>query len=241
MHHSLKNKRILFLGGSQGIGLAAARAAHAEGAQVLIAARNKEKLDAAVAQIGEDVSTFKVDVTQENSVRDLFDAVRDIDHLIVTAASALISPLHEQKTESLRGLIDSKLIGQTLAVKYGAPRLREGGSIVLSSGIVSRKPLPGASAYAAVGAATEAAARIWALEYAPVRINVVLPGIIDTPAWDLLMPEEAKKEHFAAVAGQLPVGRVGDADDVAQAALFFARSPFITGACLEVDGGHRIV
>ncbi len=241
MNEQLKNQRILFIGGSQGIGLAAAQKAHAAGAQVILAARNPERLRDAASQLGKGVSTLRVDVTDEPALKALFEEVGEFDHLVYTAASALIAPLADQTTRDFRLLIESKLIGQALAVKYGAPRIRAGGSVVLFSGIVSRKPFAGASAYAAVGAATEAAARTWAIEYAPLRINVVVPGIIDTPVWDLVLPPEAKAEHFRQVENQLPVGRVGHADDVASAVMFLMQNPFVNGATVEVDGGHHVI
>jgi len=241
MSDELQGKRVLVIGGSRGIGEAAARVAGEAGCRLLIAGRNEARLSAAAARLGGEVPAFPVDVTDEGQLEGLFEKAGPIDHLVVTAASAVLGPLSDQETEGLRGLLESKVIGQFLAVKYGAPRVREGGSITLCSGIVSRKPLPGAGAYAAAGAAIEAAARVWALEYAPLRINVVVPGIIDTPVWNDLMPEEAKQSHFGGVSAQLPVGRVGRAREVGEAIRFLMTSEFLTGTTLEVDGGHHLV
>ena len=88
--------------------------------------------------------------------------------------------------------------------------------------------------------ATEAAARVWAIEYAPVRINVVVPGIIDTEVWDEILPPDAKRAQFEAIESSLPVGRVGTPDDVAKAVEFLITNDFVTGTAIEIDGGHRI-
>ena len=129
-----------------------------------------------------------------------------------------------------------------LCVHHALPHISPRGSITLFSGTVTQKPLPGATMFAAVGAATEAAGRIWALELAPLRVNTVVPGVIETPAWEALLGSpEAARAQLDAIAESLPVKRVGTADDIAKAVAFLIDNDFVNGASLVVDGGHRLV
>ncbi len=119
--------------------------------------------------------------------------------------------------------------------------MTKAGSITLFSGTVTQNPIPGTSAFAAVGSAIEAAGRIWALEYAPIRINTVVPGIINTPLWEGLVGKEGAAAQLEQVANLLPVKRVGTAADVAKAVAFLIDNSFVNGTTVVVDGGHRLV
>jgi len=237
---TFNDQHVLLIGGSTGIGFATAERLVRRGARVTLASRNQARLQAAGSKLG-GARTETVDVTDEAHVQALFERVGPIDHLVYTAASAYLGPLSATPDARFRELVESKLFGATLVVKHGAPRLRPGGTVTLFSGIVTRKPLPGSSAFAAAGAATEAAARVWAVEYAPIRVNCIVPGIIDTDVWAGLMSPEDKQAHFDAVAQQLPLGRIGRADEVARAVEFLIECGFITGETIAIDGGHQLV
>ena len=138
-----------------------------------------------------------------------------------------------------RALFESKYWGQYHCAKYAAPQLPAQGSMVLFSGWISRKPMAGVSTLAAVDAAIEALGRTLALELAPRRVNVVTPGMINTPLWSARLGATEQKAHFDKVGQSLPVGRAGTPQDVAHAVRFLLENGFTTGAVIDVDGGQR--
>lgn len=238
---SLRGKHVLVTGGSSGIGLAVARTDLAEGAHVTIASRSADKLGRAVADLGGDVEARELDVTNEAAVVRLLAAVGSVHHLVTAASAAVLAPALEMPMAAFRELVDSKLYGQFHVARHAAPHIAPGGSITFFSGTVTQKPIPGGTANAAVGAAAAAMARMLALELAPIRVNAVVPGVIDTPSWDSLVGEKAKPAMLSQIASSLPVRRVGTPDDVAQAVLFLMQCGFADGATVVVDGGHRLV
>jgi NAD(P)-dependent dehydrogenase (short-subunit alcohol dehydrogenase family) len=229
------------VGGSSGMGFAVAEALLAAGARVTIAGRSAERLEAAAARL-DGVRSFAADVTREADVERLFAETGELDHLVVTAAdiAGAYRLISELDVAAARGLVDSKLIAALLLAKHGAPLLAEGGSITFTSGIAAYRPAPKGVMAAAVNAALAGLARALAVELAPLRVNVVSPGWVDTPIWDTLAGA-GKAETLAAMAARLPAGRVGRPEDVAQAVLALVGNTFITGTVLHVDGGHRLV
>ncbi len=179
-------------------------------------------------------------MTREDEVRDFFAGIGTLDHLVTTAASGVTGSFLELDSAAAREVFESKFWGQYLAARYGAPRIEPGGSITMFAGVASEKPLPGLVAYAAVNGAIEGLCRTLALELAPVRVNVVSPGIVMTPAY-AGMSEEERHALFATLAGQLPVRRVGQPGDVAQTVLYLLRNGYTTGTVICVDGGHRLI
>lgn len=236
----LKDKRVVVIGGSSGMGLAVARRAAERGAKVLVASRSVEKLSRAKAEIRGTIGTYPLDVTREEEVERFFSRVGALDHLVTSAAITGMGPFLETPQEKVRALFESKFWGQYRAARHAAPRIAPGGSITFFSGIAGQRPFHGFSAYAAVNGAVEGLCRALALELAPVRVNVVSPGIVDTPAY-AGMDEEERRAFLDSVAKRLPAGRVGDPDDAAEAALFLMLSGFTTGTVLSVDGGGRLV
>lgn len=241
MYESLENKRVVIIGASQGIGLATAEQLSQAGAELVLASRNVEALNEIAKKLPNNTSTYRLDVSVEEDVEQFFETIGTFDHLVIPAAGAAWGTLAESSTDSSRGLVDSKFWGQYFSVKYGTRQISKTGSITLFSGTVSQKPLPGTSAYAAVGSAIEASARVWALEYAPIRINTVVPGIIDTPLWEGLMGKDAAVVTLEQTANILPVQRVGTAKDVAKAVVFLIDNSFVNGTTIVVDGGHRLI
>jgi NAD(P)-dependent dehydrogenase (short-subunit alcohol dehydrogenase family) len=137
-------------------------------------------------------------------------------------------------------VLDTKLLGPWLVAKHAAPGLAADGSITFTSGIAAYRPGPGGTMIASANGALEALARALALELAPIRVNVVSPGWIDTPIWDTLAGT-GKAERLAGMAARLPVGRIGQPVDVANAFMALIRNGFVTGTTVHVDGGHRLV
>ncbi len=230
------DRRIVIVGGSSGIGLATAKLAAAQCARVVIGSRHKDKLDRAVQEIGLGVEAFQVDFTDENSLRRFFEEVGEFDHLATPAASITGGPFLTLDTAIARRTFDSKFWGQYNAAKHGAPRIRDGGSIVLFSGVYGHRPPAGVAPIAAVNGAVEALGRALAVELAPIRVNVVSPGITDTPVWDR-MPPEQKAEVFRQAAEALPLKRIARPEEIAYAVIYLMTNTFTTGTTVYPDGG----
>jgi NAD(P)-dependent dehydrogenase (short-subunit alcohol dehydrogenase family) len=233
------HKRIIIIGGSSGMGLVTAIAATAAGAQVVIASRSRDKLEKARRTIGGDTEVMPLDVMDEAAVQAFFHRVGEFDHLTTPGNVASGGPFLTRDTAAVRADFDSKFWGQYLAAKYGAPSIRPGGSIVLFSGIYSQRPSAGVSGVAAINSAIEGLTRALAVELAPIRVNAVSPGLVDTPIFDG-MPKEAKDEMFQRFAAIAPVKRVGRPEEVAQAVLHLMANSFTTGTTLFVDGGYLL-
>lgn len=236
----LTNKRIVIIGGSSGIGLETAKLAVEQGAEVIIAGRSEEKLQSAKDEIGSGVTAYSLDFTIEQEVQAFFDKIGSLDSLVVTAGIATYGNFLQTETAEARDLFDGKFWGQYHAAKYAAPLLPEDGSITLFSGVIAFKAMEGASALGAVNAAISNLGPSLALELAPIRVNVVSPGIIDTPS-RYGMSEEDRKEFYNSIAEQLPVNRVGQPEDVAEGVIYLLRNGFSTGEVLHVEGGHRLI
>jgi len=231
----LKDRKVLVIGGSSGMGLAIAEAAVREGARVIIAGRSASRLEAAGAKIGTDVRRQAADLTDETSVKSLFTAVGPIDHLAIPGSAVKTGPVKELPLSEAKSTMDSKFFGPYLAVKHA--RINPGGSVILFSGILSRRPDKGSPILAAVNSAVETLGKALAVELAPIRVNVISPGMTrDTGAY-LGMPEKVREAMFSNVARSLPVKRVGYPADIASVAVELMSNGFITGAVIDVDGG----
>lgn len=235
----LKEKRVVVIGGSSGIGLATARMAASEGAAVVIASRSMDKLARAAASIPGQVETISVDIREESSLARLFAAIGEFDHLTTPGGEVAGGPFLDLDLREARQAFDSKFWGQYMAARHAAPRIRSGGSITLISGSNSQRPLAQAAVRAAVNNAVEGLARALAVELTPLRVNAVSPGLVDTPLHDQL-PKERKDAFFQAVAASLPLKRVGTAEEIAHAILHLMTNGYTTGSTLFVDGGYTL-
>jgi NAD(P)-dependent dehydrogenase (short-subunit alcohol dehydrogenase family) len=231
----LAGKKIVVVGGSSGIGLATAEIAKRAGADVVIASRNAERLKAAAEKI--DATAVATDVTQDDSVAALFRATGPVDHVVVTAAQLRTGPFKTVAMEDVRATMEGKFWGAWRVAR--AAEIRAGGSLTLVSGFLSIRPRPNSAIVGAANGALESLTRGLALELAPVRVNCVSPGIIDTPI-RAAMPEAARKEMLAKAAAALPVGRVGLGEDIAQQILAFMTNGFATGSIVYLDGGALV-
>ncbi|MEO0360950.1 MAG: SDR family oxidoreductase [Pseudomonadota bacterium] len=234
----LKEKHVVVVGGGSGIGRAVATAAREAGARVTISSRDRAKLDRAAAEIGAAVAP--VDMTDADAVAAWAEGLGPIDHLIVSASSAARGPFAELDISAVKAMFDAKFFGPYAVAKAALPKMREGGSITFFSGVLSRRPGTGASGLAAVNAAVEGLSRALAKELGPkLRVNTISPGLTRSDAY-AAMPEDARAKMYADVGAALPVGRVGEVEDVAAATLALATNGFVTGVVFDVDGGHMV-
>jgi NAD(P)-dependent dehydrogenase (short-subunit alcohol dehydrogenase family) len=241
---SFSDQRVLIIGGSSGMGLALAERILRAGGTAIIAGRSAAKLDKAASQLAPHgaVETAVADIGSEEAVKRLFAATGTVHHIVVTAVdtAGAVGPISELPVSALSDFLNIKLIGPWLIAKYGAPQLAPGGSLTFTSGIAAYRPTFSGSIVASVNGALENLAYALAIELAPARVNVVSPGWVDTPVWDVLAGPD-KSAMFADLAKRLPAGRVGTADDIAEAFLSVMVNGFLTGTVIHVDGGQRLV
>jgi NAD(P)-dependent dehydrogenase (short-subunit alcohol dehydrogenase family) len=238
---SLSGKRVVILGGTSGMGLATAVAAQREGAVVVVASSRKQRVERALASLRAGAEGQVVDLSDEAQVRALFERVGAFDHLVFTAGETLqLETLDAMQLERARGFVDVRFWGAFMAAKYGSPHIRSGGSITLTNGVAGLRPRKGWTLAASICGAMEALTRALAVELAPIRVNAVCPGLVRTELWND-MAEPAREVMYADAARRLPVGRVGEADDLAHAYLYLMREGFSTGQVIVVDGGAVLV
>jgi NAD(P)-dependent dehydrogenase (short-subunit alcohol dehydrogenase family) len=231
----LAGQKVVVVGGSSGIGLSTAELAKREGADVIIASRNAERLNSVAGNLG--ATAIAADVTSDKSVENLFRACGPVDHVVVTAAQLRTGPFKTVSMEEVRATMEGKFWGAWRVAR--AAEIRPGGSLTLVSGYLSIRPRPNSAIVGAANGAIESLARSLALELAPVRVNAVSPGIIDTPI-RAAMPEAARRDMLAKTAASLPVGRVGVGEDIARQILAFMTIGFATGSIVYIDGGALI-
>ncbi len=232
----LAGKKVVVVGGSSGIGLSTAEMAKREGAEIIIASRNAERLDKAAGKL--NAIAIPADVTSDDSVAELFKRCGPVDHVVVTAAQLRTGPFKTVKMEDVRATMEGKFWGAWRVAQQA--QINAGGSLTLVSGFLSVRPRPNSAIVSAANGALESLARALALELAPVRVNAVSPGIIDTPIRSA-MPEEARRDMLAKTAAALPVGRVGAGEDIARQILGFMANGFATGSIVYIDGGALVI
>ncbi|UFS96625.1 SDR family oxidoreductase [Nocardia huaxiensis] len=215
---TLRDKTMVIIGAGSGIARRIAEDATQQGARVI------------------SVGRPEVDLTDEGTIRALADRVGELDYLVSLAADHANGPVTELEREAVHRAFDAKVIGPILLAKHFAPRFRAGGAFLLFSGVAAWRPAPGRTVMAATNAAAAALAEALAVELAPVRVNALSPGIIDSGVWD----GPGKDSFFRTIAASNPARRVGTPSDISSAALLALTNPFLTGTTLHVDGGARL-
>ncbi|MDT5100549.1 MAG: hypothetical protein QOC76_4286 [Mycobacterium sp.] len=249
MGNALRNKTAVITGGGTGIGLAIAKRFVAEGARVFITGRRKEVLDAAVAEIGSGAEAVPADSANLDDLDRLYTTVRDragsLDIVVANSGSGVLAPLGEITEEQVDQTLGTNVKGVVFTVQKALPLLTDKGSIILIASTVStRIDVPGQSIYGASKAAVRNLARGWALDLAGrgVRVNAISPGATKTPG--LLAGLPGNEEQVMGLMAQgVPLGRIGEPDEIAAAALFLAsdEASFVNGIEFFVDGGHAQV
>ena len=246
MSNKLEGKVAVVTGGSTGIGMATAQRFVEEGATVYITGRRQAELDAAIAQLGDKAKAVQSDVSKLEDLDRLYEVIqkdgKKIDILFANAGVGEFAPLGSISEEHYDKTFNINVKGLLFTVQKALPNFSDGGSIILNASIVSIKGMPAISVYSATKAAVRSFARSWAndLKDRQIRVNAISPGPIDTPIYvELAGSEEAANGFKKQMASQVPLGRVGEADEIGKVAVFLASndSSFVNGIELFVDGG----
>jgi NAD(P)-dependent dehydrogenase (short-subunit alcohol dehydrogenase family) len=230
----------VIIGGSSGIGLAAARRLLASGMQVTITGRSAQRMEEARRTLG-GVTGVVMDAAAADSLSGFFSGIGAFNHLVLALGSGKgLGPFASVSLDDVRQSFEEKVYPHFAAAQAALPFLRKDGSITFISSVSAHAAMPGTAGISAANAAVAALVPILAAELRPLRVNCVSPGVIDSPWWDFL-PAEQREAVFADYAGKTPVGRVGKPEDVAQAIAFLVEDGFMSGHNLLCDGGLRWV
>jgi NAD(P)-dependent dehydrogenase (short-subunit alcohol dehydrogenase family) len=239
---SLTDKRILVVGGGSGIGFAVAEAAAAAGAQVTIASSNADKVAQAASRIGNRTTGAKLDVTNEVEVAAFFGKTERFDHIAFTAGDwggPRRAPLVETDLKQAAALFNVRFWGALAVAKHAAKTMTPGSSLTLTDGMIAHRPQKGSAISTAMTGAVEHVTRALAVEFAPVRVNAVCPGLIHTGIWDRI-PEDRRAKELADMTSRQLIARVGEPSEVAEAYLYLMRGGYTTGQVLYVEGGRAL-
>lgn len=238
--NTYEDQRVLVVGGTSGVGLATAREFATRGAATVIASRSPQRIDAAVTELSGlpgAVTGHTLDIRSDDDVERFATDSGEYDHVVVTAGETPMGRVDTLPLTDAYAAMDSKFWGAYRIAR--AVPVRPSGSLTLLAGYLSQRPGRASALQSAINAALEALARGLALEYAPLRVNAVSPGLLRTPLWQNLNPAD-REQMYKAAESRLPVARVGDPADVAQAVLFLTANAYTTGTTVYVDGGGMI-
>lgn len=240
-HAGLSGKRIVVVGGSSGIGLAVAQQVVARGARAVIASSNADRVKQAIATLDGKAEGHTLDLSNERDIQDFFQKIGDFDHLVFTAGDTLqLNELAATDLVKARHAFELRYWAALAAAKHASAHIREGGSIVLTTGIAGERPHKGWTLAASACGAIVSLTRALAVELAPIRVNAVSPGVVRTNLWKN-MQEQDREAMYEGLGKALLVGRVGEASEIAHAYLFFMQEGYSTGQTVVVDGGALLM
>jgi NAD(P)-dependent dehydrogenase (short-subunit alcohol dehydrogenase family) len=235
---ALAGQTVVVIGGSSGIGLATARRAHAEGAELILTARDPDRLNQAAGELG--AATVAFDALDFDRLDRFFEEAPTIDHVLVTGGGPYYAPLAEFDFDAGRRDVEAHLWLQVRIARNAVSTVRPGGSLIFIGGTGGRRPALGGTLISALTAALPALARNLALEIAPVRVNVIAAGFVDTPLSGRLLGDQIEQRR-AQLRDTLPIGRVVGPDDIALLAIQLMANAAVTGATWDIDGGQQLV
>jgi 3-oxoacyl-[acyl-carrier protein] reductase len=232
-------RNAVVVGGASGIGRAVAHALAADNCRVTVADRNTDGARAVAAELGDPHTAATVEVTDEDSVRALFEQAGTLDVVVNTAGYSGVGLITELAVEDFRSVVDVCLTGAFLVIKHAAPRLRDGGALVSISSLNGRQPAAAMSAYCAAKAGLSMLTQVAALELAPhgVRVNAVAPGFVHTPLTEPATQIPGVLEEYLE---NTPLGRAGTPEEIAEAVVFLCKAPWLTGEVLDLNGGAHL-
>lgn len=236
MSKELTGQRVLVVGGARDLGLAVARALAAAGAVVVVGARNHARAAEAAASI-QGAEWVYIDVTDESSIKDGLAAAGHLDHIVVLSSAHHNAPVDRLDHDATVAAFEAKVIGPLLIAKHATATLAPSGSIVLFSGVAAWNPQPGFAVMGITNGAVSFAASHLARELAPIRVNAISPGIIDSGSWDAMGSNKAGFLQDAARTNL--AGRWGDSSDITDAVIWLLGAGFVSGETIHVEGGAR--
>jgi NAD(P)-dependent dehydrogenase (short-subunit alcohol dehydrogenase family) len=235
MSLELEGADVVVIGGTSGIGLATASMAQEAGARITVVGRDEARLADALHQLGGAARGMTLDVADEGAVQDLFGSFEHVDHVAMLAGTRVDGEIAAIDTATAREPVENRFWGAVHVCKYAAPKMTDG-SITLCTGIGVARPRRGGAIVAAAAGAAEVLARVVALEIAPIRVNIIRPGLVDTPLLSRVAGEH-RDSMIASQSKRIPLGRVGRPEDIAHAILFLMSNTYVTGSTLTIDGG----
>lgn len=239
MSRDAATPRIVVLGGTSGIGLATARVGAARGAEPILVGRDPQRLAAAAAETGA-THTAAFDVTDERALAGFFDGIGPIDHVLVTTGGPHYAPFATMDFDRARTAFDARVATMLAVARHAAPRIRPGGAILFLAGTGTRRPAVGLAVTAAMNEAAQALVKGLAIELAPIRVNLIAAGFVDTPLSAALLGDrlDQRRDELRAT---LPIRRVVQPEDVAELALHLMANTAITGGTYDIDGGEQLL
>jgi len=239
MTNELAGQTVVLIGGSAGIGLETARQARAEGAEVILVGRDPEKLRKAADDVGAR-QTAALDATDGAALMGFFDGLDRVDHVLITAGGPHYVPLLEMTADQVHESLGDHVVMALDVARSAAPKMPPGGTLVLMGGTGGRKIQKGLGLFAAATAVLPPFTATLALELAPVRVNLIAAGFVDTPLSASLLGDQLD-ERRAELRATLPIGRVVGPADVAALAVHLMTNTALTGATFDIDGGQQFV
>lgn len=229
--------KVLIAGGSSGIGFASAKLLTKNNHQVIIWGRNKDKLNKALLELGNNAEGMAIDVSKMDLLKQAISQIGKIDHLIISVSGAKGGGLFKElDLKLLREGFEEKFFPQLQIAQLALNYLTENGSLTFITAGSSHSKLIGTAGLGAINGGLEIMVPILAKELKPLRVNAVSPGVINTPWWNFLSPEK-KKETFEQFTTSIPVGRIGEPEDIASVVEVLIKNTYITGQVIAVDGG----
>ncbi|TAI48506.1 SDR family oxidoreductase [Flagellimonas allohymeniacidonis] len=237
---NLKEKQILVVGGTSGIGKAVAELAFGYGAKVVLTGRNGENAFKVAKTIGPSVEGAQLDIVNDLEIEAFFKGIDSLDHIYIAAGSTKLGPVTEGELEENMKAFDTRILGSLRVVRAAIEKMKDSGSIIFTGGVSTDRPIKGAWVSGLATSTAEQMARVLVMEFPHVRFNAVAPGYTDTPMWDHILGED-KEKVLKNVAASLPVKKIASSEEVASAVIFLMSNASVTGEIIHVDGGGRLV
>jgi len=235
----MSSQHVVIVGGSSGIGFAAARKLLGRGFKVTITGRDPKRLEAARKKLSGDIAAVAMDAADAAGLPEAFGRIGKLDHLVLALGSGRgVGPFASVALADVKAGFEEKVFAHFATAQAALPHLRRDGSLTFIAAVSAHGAMPGTAGIGAANAAVVGLVKILAAELRPLRVNAISPGVVDTPWWDFLSADQ-KAPVFADLAAQTPVARVGRPDDIAQAIAFLVADGFMSGETIVCDGGLR--